>query len=170
MHLLLLAATAAHAAPSSAACKAWANKLKGAAADTMAGLASLNDPRMRDLGGTIAPGVVMATVKSGVCRIQTVATVDLRATLTLPAMGGRMELTCPVQVDRAVVPLQLVVGGSDAAPRVQSSVLPVEALGPFMRTCVQAPWVQDGVVAIASGWVQDQKPVWHAQIDRWLVL
>lgn len=170
MSLLLLAASAAHAAPSTAACNAWASKLKGAANDTLAGLSSLDDPRMKGLGGTISPGPVMASVSRGVCRIQTVGTVDLRATLAVPAGGGRSALTCPVRVERAVVPLLITIGGSDAAPRVTSSTLPVEALGPFMQTCIRAEWVQDAVVGLAASWVGEQKGEWHRQLERWLVL
>lgn len=169
MSLLLLAATSALAAPSSSACQAWATKLKGAANDTLAGLSQLEDPRIQGLRGTISPGPVLASVNAGVCRIQTVGTVDLVATLALPAMGGHRALTCPVKVRRAVVPLIIQIGGSDTAPRVRSSTLPIEALGPYLTTCVNASWVEGAVLKVASNWVAEQTPSWHGQLEAWLV-
>lgn len=168
MSLLLLAA-AAHAAPSQATCQAWATKLKGAANATLAGLSNLEDPRMQDLRGQILPGPVLAKAANGVCRIQTVATADFQATLALPAGNGRNAMSCRVEVSKAVVPLILEVGGTDTAPRVKSSTLPVEALAPFMKTCVRGEWVKAAAVTLAGSWVKEQQPTWHRQLDVWLV-
>ncbi len=166
--MLLLLATAAHAAPDPAVCDSWASRIKGATQGVMGGLGRLNDPRIRDLSGTMAPGAMMARVRDGACHIQSVGVVDLKATLVLDNPVGQEPLACPVEVRQAVVPLHLVLAGTAAAPTVVSSTLPLEALGPYLSTCAKAGWVQSAVLSAAGGWIEDRKPLWHRQLERWL--
>ena len=167
MSLLLVAMTAAHAAPSADACQRWADQLKAGAQTAMAGLDQIEDHRIRDLSGTISPGPLLARVRGGACEIQSVGSVGLNATLALAKPGGR-GLSCPVKVQNAMVPLKITIAGTDAAPKVTSSTLPVEALAPFMTTCVRASWVDAAVVKLASSWIDDQKTAWHAELEKWL--
>ncbi|MBX2798097.1 MAG: hypothetical protein KTR31_10520 [Myxococcales bacterium] len=165
--LALVLATAAQAAPSASTCTSWGQRLQNAANTSLTGV-QVDDDRLADLAGQLSPGAAQASVVGGACKIRSVGIATLSATLTLRDPVAGKPIRCPVSVQNAVVPLEIVIGGNAAKPDVQRMSLPLAALGPYMSTCLRAKWVTAAVLEVGQSWIDNETPAWHRNIETWL--
>ncbi len=153
----------AQAAPSAGLCEQWRATLEAQAKVLSETEHAVDHDHVRVQRARVGFDTFTASVDGDVCRIRAVGEVDLRGEVQVAVYG--VQTSCPVQLARAPVVARLDVTGTQAEPRIRSSLADLDGLKGKMSLCVNLDPIKALVVNVANDWVRRQLPQWHGAIE-----